>query len=73
MGPDMFDPRAYHAVETLDDGRKVQIRAQRPQDREALLASFERASRETVYHRFFAAKRTFSGSSETRRCVAPKR
>ena len=60
MGPDMFDPLAYHAVETLNDGRKVEIRAQLPQDREALLAAVGRATTETLYHRFFAAKRAFS-------------
>jgi len=28
----MFDPAKYHAAETLSDGRKVEIRAQRPGD-----------------------------------------
>ncbi len=56
----MFDPVSYHVTETLSDGRKVDIRAQRPADREALLAAVQRASSETLYHRFFAAKRAFS-------------
>ncbi len=60
----MFDPASYHVMETLSDGRQAEIRAQRPQDREALLAAVERASADTLYHRFFAAKRTFSKQEE---------
>ena len=60
----MFDPVTYHVTETLSDGCKVHIRAQRPGDREALLAAVERASSETLYHRFFAAKRAFSEQEE---------
>ena len=56
----MFDPASYHVTETLNDGRKVEIRAQRPDDREGLRAAFHRASTETLYHRFFAAKHEFS-------------
>ena len=56
----MFDHASYHVTETLSDGRKVEIRAARPEDRESLLAAVQRASPETLYHRFFAVKRTFS-------------
>jgi len=56
----MFDPARYHATETLNDGRKVEIRAQQPGDREGLRAAVRRASTETLYHRFFAVKRKFS-------------
>jgi len=56
----MFDPRSYHAIETLNDGRKVEIRAQRPGDREGLRAAVRRASTRTLYHRFFTVKRKFS-------------
>jgi len=56
----MFDPATYHATETLNDGRKVEIRAQQPGDREGLRAAVRRASTETLYHRFFAVKRKFS-------------
>ena len=56
----MFDHASYHVTETLSDGRKVEIRAQRPEDRESLLAAVQRASPETLYHRFFAVKRAFS-------------
>jgi len=56
----MFDPASFHVIETLSDGRRVEIRAQRPEDREALRAAVQRASPETLYHRFFAVKRAFS-------------
>ena len=56
----MFDPKTYRATETLNDGRKVEIRAQQPGDREGLRAAVRRASAKTLYHRFFAVKREFS-------------
>ncbi len=56
----MFDPVSYHVAELLNDGSTVEIRAQRPEDREALLAAVKRASAETLYHRFFGVKRDFS-------------
>jgi len=58
--PDMFEPDKLHVTETLHDGSTVEIRAQRPEDREEILALYEHASTETLYHRFFAVKRTFS-------------
>jgi RimJ/RimL family protein N-acetyltransferase len=60
----MFDPVSYHVAEALNDGRKVEIRAQRRGDREALLAAVERASKETLYHRFLVTKRKFSEQEE---------
>ena len=56
----MFEPDKFHVTETLHDGSTVEIRAQRPEDREEILAEFRQASPETVYHRFFSMKRTFS-------------
>jgi len=55
-----FDPAKYHATETQNDGRKVEIRAQQPGDREGLRAAVRRASTKTLYRRFFAVKRKFS-------------
>lgn len=55
-----MDIAHYHVVERLRDGRQVVIRAQRPDDRDGYLAAISRASAETLYHRFFAAKRWFS-------------
>jgi len=56
----MLEPARFHVTETLGDGRKVEIRAQRPEDREALRAAIQRASPESLRHRFFAVKRNFS-------------
>jgi RimJ/RimL family protein N-acetyltransferase len=56
----MFEPEKFHVTETLHDGSTVEIRAQRPEDREEILADLQQASAETVYHRFFAMKRSLS-------------
>lgn len=50
----------YSAVESLRDGRRVEIRALKPTDRAGLAASVKRTSEETRYRRFFAPKRSFS-------------
>ncbi len=50
----------YRAVETLRDGRKITIRAQQPQDRDALLEAFQRTGDEARYRRFFSPKRALS-------------
>ena len=50
----------YSAVETLRDGRRVEIRAQRPADRDAIAAAFRRSSPETIYRRFFVPRTGFT-------------
>jgi len=50
----------YSAVETLRNGRRVTIRALRPQDRNDLLAAVGRTSAQSLYRRFFGAKRHFT-------------
>ncbi len=50
----------YSAVETLRNGRRVEIRALKPADREGLLEAVAHMSEEARYRRFFAPKRTFS-------------
>ena len=50
----------YSAVETLRNGRCVTIRALRPQDRNDLLAAVGRTSAQSLYRRFFGAKRHFT-------------
>jgi GNAT superfamily N-acetyltransferase len=57
----MIDAANYSAMETLPDGRRIEIRAQRPQDRAGLRAALARASPESLYRRFFAVKRELSG------------
>jgi RimJ/RimL family protein N-acetyltransferase len=50
----------YLAVETLRDGRPIEIRALRPDDQTDLLAAVDRTSAKSRYRRFFGAKRYFS-------------
>jgi RimJ/RimL family protein N-acetyltransferase len=51
----------YSATEALRDGRRVEIRVLRPDDRADLLAAAGRASEQSLYRRFFAARRSFTG------------
>jgi GNAT superfamily N-acetyltransferase len=53
----MVKAETYAAVETLRDGRWVDIRALRQDDRSELLAAVGRTSPETLYRRFFTVKR----------------
>ncbi|WP_371680910.1 N-acetyltransferase family protein [Microvirga sp. KLBC 81] len=50
----------YSATETLRDGRTVEIRALRPEDRAGLLASVGRTSNQSLYRRFFGFRRDFT-------------
>jgi GNAT superfamily N-acetyltransferase len=50
----------YSAIEMLRDGREVEIRALRPDDQADLLAAVARTSAQSIYRRFFSAKREFS-------------
>jgi GNAT superfamily N-acetyltransferase len=56
----MVEAATYSAVETLRDGRRVEIRALRQDDRAALLAAVGRTSLESLYRRFFYVKRGFT-------------
>jgi GNAT superfamily N-acetyltransferase len=56
----MSNPAQYSATEVLRNGRRVEIRAERPEDKEAVLTAVHRASAQSLYRRFFAAKRNFS-------------
>ena len=56
----LLDPSHFSIIETLRNGRRVEIRAQRPQDREDLEAAIARMSDESLYRRFFGARRHFS-------------
>ena len=44
----------------MHDGRRVEIRALRPNDRTELLAAIGRTSTQSLFRRFFAAKRGFT-------------
>ena len=50
----------YSAHERCRDGRPIEIRALRPDDRTDLLSAVGRSSAQTLYRRFFGAKRHFS-------------
>jgi GNAT superfamily N-acetyltransferase len=56
----MLEAANYSAFETLRDGRRVDIRALRPDDRADLIAAVARSSAQSLYRRFFAVKRDFS-------------
>ena len=50
----------YSAVDRLRDGRTIEIRALRPDDREDMLAAVERTSIQSLQRRFFVPKRGLS-------------
>ena len=56
----MLETSNYSTFETLRDGRRVEIRAQRPRDRDGLRAAITRMSDESLYRRFFVVKHHFS-------------
>ena len=56
----MLEAANYSAFETLHDGRRVEIRALRPDDRTELIAAVGRSSAQSLYRRFFAVKRDFA-------------
>jgi hypothetical protein len=55
----MVEGAKYSAVEELRNGSRVEIRALRPDDRADLLAAVGRTGAESLFRRFFAAKRRF--------------
>jgi RimJ/RimL family protein N-acetyltransferase len=50
----------FSAIEDLRNGRRMEIRALRPQDRDEMLAAVGRTSTQSLYRRFFAVRRHFS-------------
>ena len=56
----MMDFASYSATETVRDGRAVEIRAQRSEDREGMHAAIARFSSGALYRRFFGVRRQFS-------------
>jgi GNAT superfamily N-acetyltransferase len=56
----MLRAAAYSAIEVLHDGRRVEIRALRPDDRTDLLEAVGRISAQSLGRRFFAPRRFFS-------------
>lgn len=50
----------YSIVETLRNGRQIEIRALRPEDRHDFVAAVSRVGTESLYRRFFAVRRHFT-------------
>ena len=61
----MTEAAKYSAVERLRDGRAIEIRALRPADEADMLAAVDRTSAQSLYRRFFGAKRHFSESEKS--------
>ena len=60
----MMEAANYSAIEVLHNGRRIKIRALRPDDRADLFAAVERTSAQSLYRRFFGAKRGFTEQEE---------
>jgi GNAT superfamily N-acetyltransferase len=56
----MSSPGNYSATETLRDGREVEIRALKPDDKNDMLLAIGRTGTQSLQRRFFVAKRGFS-------------
>jgi RimJ/RimL family protein N-acetyltransferase len=56
----MLEVANYSTFAVLRDGRRIEIRALRKQDRDDLLAAVELISTESLYRRFFGVKRKFT-------------
>jgi GNAT superfamily N-acetyltransferase len=55
-----MDASQYSITATLRDGSSVEIRAQRPGDREGIRSAFGQMGGESIQRRFFAPRRSFS-------------
>src|SRR5579884_2762955 len=56
----MSDTAQYSATESLRDGRMVEIRALRADDRDKMLSAVSRSSNDSLHRRFFAVRRHFT-------------
>ena len=64
----MIDARHYAATESLRNGLSICIRASRPDDVERVVDAFHQLAPESVYLRFFSAKKEFSQAELQRFC-----
>jgi RimJ/RimL family protein N-acetyltransferase len=58
--PQAVEISSYSALETLRDGRRLEVRALRTEDRAGMLEFVGRMSEQSRYYRFFAPKSTFT-------------
>jgi GNAT superfamily N-acetyltransferase len=56
----MLEAARYSAVESLRNGRRVEIRALGPDDRPDFLAAVDRTSPRSLYRRFFTVRQGFA-------------
>jgi len=56
----MLDAAKYLSVESLPDGRPVEIRALNQDDRSEFVGAIDRMSAGSLYRRFFSVKRNFT-------------
>ena len=56
----MQAPESYSATERMRDGREIEIRALRPDDKDDMLAAVGRTGTQSLQRRFFVVKRGFS-------------
>ena len=56
----MSEAASFSRTELLRNGQRIEIRALRPGDRDALLAAADHTSDRSLYRRFFSVRRTFS-------------
>jgi len=61
----MLSAAEYSSPETLRNGRRVEIRALRPDDRDGMMAAVDRTSVQSLYRRFFGAKRYFTDQEKS--------
>ena len=64
------DPRHYEADTILRDGTSIHIRAIRPDDKQRLVAHFQQLGKQSVYFRFFGAKKRLT-DEELQRLTEP--
>lgn len=56
----MMNPATYHESVTLKNGLQICIRAVRPDDKDKILHAFNELEPESIYTRFFQAKKTLT-------------
>ena len=61
----MIEVAKYSAAEFLRDGSPIEIRALKPEDRNALVSAIDRSSSESFYRRFFGVRHRFTENEIT--------
>jgi GNAT superfamily N-acetyltransferase len=56
----VLEAAKYSAIDLLRNGRRIEIRALRPDDRSELVAAVGRSSAQSLYRRFFGVRRHFT-------------